>query len=283
MHVAICYACIAPLVLIFAAIGLFFFYFAYRYNFLYVYNTTVDTRGAVYARALQHLFVGIYIAQICLLGLIGTRLTQVGSIGPFVMMILLFVFTALYHVALNSALGPLLKFLPKTLEAEERRSLLEREADQEDLKNAEDPTLPHEKGDDKIDQPVHVSPEGPAPHKKPNFLTKFLHPGVYNDYQTMRRLVPNIIKEEHAAVAEEDLGLVEDAYLPPSVWADMPQLVIPRDEGGVSAQEVRDSSKVAPITDQGAYLNEKNKIIVDEDFMSNVYFEDKALKMKEMH
>lgn len=281
--IAICYACIAPLVLIFAAIGLFFFYFAYRYNFLYVYNTTVDTRGAVYARALQHLFVGIYIAQICLIGLIGTRLTQVGAIGPFIMMILLIVFTALYHIALNSALGPLLKFLPKTLEAEERRSLLEHEADREDLKNAQDPTLPHEKGDDKTEQPTYVSAEDPAPHKKPNFLTKFLHPGVYNDYQTMRRLVPNIIKAEHAPVAEEDIGLVDDAYLPPSVWADVPQLVIPRDDGGVSAQEVRDSSKVVPITDQGAYLNEKNKIIVDDDFMSAVYFEDKALKMQEMH
>jgi hypothetical protein len=262
---------------------LFFFYFAYRYNFLYVYNTGVDTRGAVYARALQHLFVGLYIAQLCLIGLFATRLDQVGAIGPFILMILLIVFTALYHVSLNSALGPLIKFLPKTLEAEERRSLLENEADREDLKNAQDPTLPHEKGDDKTEAPTHVSPEDPAPHKKPNFLTKFLHPGIYNDYQTMRRLVPNVIKPEHEGVAEEDVGLITDAYLPPSVWADIPQLVIPRDDGGVSAQEVRDSSKVVPITDQGAYFNEKNKIIVDDEFMSAVYFEDKAMRMKEMH
>lgn len=34
--IAISYACIAPLVLAFAAIGLFFFYLAFRYEFLYV-------------------------------------------------------------------------------------------------------------------------------------------------------------------------------------------------------------------------------------------------------
>lgn len=271
------------MVLIFAAIGLFFFYFAYRYNFLYVYTTTIDTRGAVYARALQHLFVGMYVGQICLIGLVGTRLSQVGAIGPFIMLIMLIVFTALYHISLNAALGPLLKFLPKTLEAEERRSLLEHEAEREDLKNAHDPSLPHEKGDEKLDQATHVSADGP-PHKKPNFLTKFLHPGIYNDYATMRRLIPNLITEEHDAVADEDeIALDRDAYLPPSVWADIPQLIIPRDEGGVSTQEVRDSSKVIPITDKGAYFNEKNKIIVDDDFMSAVYFEDKALRMKEKH
>ncbi|KAE9962844.1 hypothetical protein BLS_009961 [Venturia inaequalis] len=281
--IAICYACIAPLVLVFAAIGLFFFYFAYRYNFLYVYKTTVDTRGAVYARALQHLFVGLYIAELCLIGLFGTRLQQVGAIGPFIMMIILIVFTALYHIALNAALGPLLRYLPKSLEAEERRSLLDHEAEHEDFKNAQDPSLPREKGDNKLDQPTHVAEDAP-PHKKPNFITKFLHPGVYNDYRTMRRLIPNFVTEEHDGVANEDeIAMDRDAYLPPSVWADIPQLIIPRDDGGVSAQEVRDSSKVIPITDQGAYFNEKNKIIVDDDFMSAVYFEDKALRMKEKH
>jgi calcium permeable stress-gated cation channel len=268
-------------VMLFAAIGLFFFYFAYRYNFLYVYDTGVDTRGAVYARALQHLFVGLYVAEMCLVGLFATALPKgKGAIGPFVLMIVLLIFTALYHVSLNAALGPLTKYLPKTLDVEERRSLLEGEADHEDIKDAQDPTLPHEKGDDRIDHPAPVDPTSAAPHKKPNFLTKFLHPGVYNDYQTMRRLVPQLINPTEDI---EDEVLINDAYLPPAVWTDLPQLVVPRDDGGVSAQEVRDSSKVVSITNQGAYLNEKNKIIVDDDFMSTIYFEDKAYRMKTEH
>jgi hypothetical protein len=78
-------------------------------------------KGAGYPRALQHLFVGLYIAEACLIGLIGTSFNQSeGASGPFVLMVILLVFTAIYHVGLNSALTPLMDYLPKTLEAEER-------------------------------------------------------------------------------------------------------------------------------------------------------------------
>ena len=40
--IAICYAVVAPLVLGFAAIGLYLFYFAYRYNFMFVSNSNID-------------------------------------------------------------------------------------------------------------------------------------------------------------------------------------------------------------------------------------------------
>ncbi len=51
--IAITYGAIAPLVLGFAAIGLYLFYFAYRYNLLYVSNADIDTKGMIYPRALQ--------------------------------------------------------------------------------------------------------------------------------------------------------------------------------------------------------------------------------------
>ena len=35
---------------------------------------------------------------------------------------------------------------------------------------------------------------GPAPHKKPNMITKWLKPNVYCDYATMRRLVPKDVE-----------------------------------------------------------------------------------------
>ncbi|KIW01863.1 uncharacterized protein PV09_06712 [Verruconis gallopava] len=269
--IAICYSCIAPLVLIFAAIGIFFFYFAYRYNFLYVYNTGVDTRGAVYPRALQHLFVGLYIAEICLLGLFATRLNSKGAIGPFVLMILLLIFTALFHVGLNSALEPLIKFLPKSLEAEERLSLLQVEEGQT--------TVPRDGEAEKADVEAHngvkngaAVVDGPAPHKKPNMITKFLKPHIYNDYHTMRRLVPDMIPEDD----EFDEGMVRDAYLPPSVWSDVPILVIPKDPLGISAQEIQQTPRVIPITDEAATLNEQGKIIVDDEKMGEIYFSDKT-------
>lgn len=259
----------------FAVIGLFLFYFAYRYNFLFVYDTGVDMKGLGYPRALQQLFVGLYIAEICLLGLFATRLNNVGAIGPFVLIILLIVFTALYHVSLNSALTPLIKFLPKTVEAEERQSLLAA-ADGVDTAAAHDDVEAAQLGEGKetvADTAVTTAASNgvgtaQAPHKKPNLFTKFLKPHVYNDYSTMRRVVPSLVTAADAL----DEGLVRDAYLPPPVWAETPQLLIPRDEMGVSRQECRDTEKVGvPCSDGAAHLNEKNKIIVDDDVMNGIY------------
>ena len=71
--IAIAYSCIAPLVLGFAAVGLFFYYLSYKYNMIYVIQTKVDTKGEAYKRALQHIPTGIYIAELCLIGLFGLR------------------------------------------------------------------------------------------------------------------------------------------------------------------------------------------------------------------
>lgn len=258
--------------LLFAAIGLFFFYFAYRYNFLYVYDTGVDTRGAVYPRALQQLFVGLYIAEVCLLGLFATRLNTHGAIGPFVLMILLLLTTVIFNVGLNSALGPLIKFLPKSLEAEERLSLLAVESGQTTVakEDGHDDEKDLEPGAHKNGAGVHT--EIPGPVKKPNILTKFLHPGIYNDYHTMRKLVPGMVSDDDA----EDEGMVRDAYLPPAVWSEIPQLVIPRDSLGISQQEIHQTPSVIPIGDHGAVLNDKGKIIVDDDVMGEVFWSDKS-------
>ncbi|KAF2432622.1 putative DUF221 domain protein [Tothia fuscella] len=287
--IAICYSCIAPLVLIFAAIGLFLFYFAYRYNILYVYELGTDTKGAVYPRALQQLFVGLYIAELCLVGLFATRLSNVGALGPFILMIILLIITILYNIALNSALSPLIKYLPKTLDAEEHRGLLTEEEKIESAHRRGELTAEekldadgeHENekyGNSSTSRPISSTKPGhtSAPHKKPNFITKFLKPHIYNDYATMRRLVPNIVPQDEVM----DEGLIRDAYLPPSVWAEVPQLAIPRDEMGVSAQEVSHTRHIIPITDESATLNEKNKIVVNDDVMSALYFEDKSRRMR---
>ncbi|KAF4549097.1 Hypothetical protein D9617_23g005120 [Elsinoe fawcettii] len=254
--IAICYSCIAPFVLLFATIGLYFFYTAYRYNLLFVNNATIDTKGRVYAQALQHLFVGLYVAEVCLIGLfaIGTG-QSVGALGPLILMVAFLIFTVLYHMSLNSALKPLIDFLPKSLEAEERRLL-----DEEKHAAANGDTNGH-----------HTD-LGAAPHKKPNVLTKFLKPHVYNDFATMRRLVPREIEIRY------EPGEEENAYYNPSIIDEVPLLWIPRDPLGISAQEIRDTPKDIPITDEGASLDEKNKIVWDQEngrppiYQANIYY-----------
>merc|ERR1711881_700615 len=172
--IGITYSCIAPLVLGFATIGMSLFYLAFRYNILFVTDSQIDTKGLIYPRALQQLLTGVYLAEICLIGLFAINTT----VGPLILMIIFLVFTVLVHFSMNAALGPLLYSLPKSLEAEE-------ESFRGSLEAASNDSVVKEK---------NVSGETTAtaaPHKKPNFITKFLKPHIYSDYATLRRLVPH--------------------------------------------------------------------------------------------
>ncbi|KAK0893856.1 phosphate metabolism protein 7 [Friedmanniomyces endolithicus] len=246
--IAICYAAIAPLVLGFAAIGLFLFYIAYRYNLLFVTDASVDTKGRVYPRALQQIFVGLYLAEACLIGLFGIGLGKsIGALGPMILMILMLVFTVLYQSSLNAALTPLIDYLPKTIDAEERRLLAEEiGADGYDA-------VPNKEA-----QFAHARPaNGPAPRKKPNFLSLWLRPDIYQDYETMRRMVPKDIAVHYTQEEEQN------AFFNPAITQATPLLWIPRDGAGISHQEVRDTRQVMPVTDDGAFLDDKGKIVWD--------------------
>lgn len=128
--IAITYSAIAPLILGFASFGLFLIHQAYKYNLLFVLDhQRVDTKGLLYPRALQQLLVGVYLAEICLIGLFAIR----SAFPPMVLMILLTVVTALAHIAFNEALEPLLAAIPRVLNREEdgEENLAEREIEED--------------------------------------------------------------------------------------------------------------------------------------------------------
>lgn len=245
--IGIVYSCIAPLVLGFATIGMGLFYLAYRYNILFVTDAQIDTKGLIYPRALQQLMTGIYIAEICLIGLFGIA----ASPAPLILMVIFLIFTGLFHITLNSALDPLLYNLPKSLEAEEesiRAAILEHAAGnpEGELK---------EKSGEKVEAAA-------TPVKGPGFLTKFLKPHIYSDYATLRQLVPHDLLDADNLYEEKVAG---DAYFPPSVTAEVPLLWIPRDEAGISTQEVAHTAKIIPITDEGSTLDGNNKLVWDPE------------------
>lgn len=209
--IAISYSCIAPLVLGFAAIGLLLFYLGYRYNFIYVYQVPYDTKGLMYARALQQLFVGVYLAILCMIGLFALKIADsTKMLGPLILMIIFLIFTILYHISLNAALQPLLAYLPKTLETEERRLLAAEEVDEPDVEgNAGDlpPTPPPKStfsnsgksfdarpstGDSEYpsdtEKRLASNPQKPK-QRKVNFILKWLRPDKFADYYTLRQMV----------------------------------------------------------------------------------------------
>ncbi|PLB52172.1 DUF221 domain protein [Aspergillus steynii IBT 23096] len=239
--IALTYSCIAPLILGFAFIGLYLVYQAYRYNFLFVYDLETDTKGLVYPRALQHLLTGLYLADICMIGLFAIR----GAIGPLIIMALFTLLTILAHMSLNEALAPLNSFLPRTLETEEEAQQAKEEAY----------TLEH-----------------PPPRHRWASVWKWFHPNLYRDYAALRRKV----RRNHVEItySEEERF---NAYFEPCITARTPTLWIPRDKWGFSQQEILETDPIIPITDEGAHLDEKNKIVWDKYDPNLPFWERKVL------
>lgn len=251
-------------------------------------------KGSAYPTALQHLFVGLYIAELCLIGLFATQLNNPKVSGPFALMIILVVVTGLYHTALNASLTPLMRYLPKTLEAEEHNTHVEEPRKDEISDNIQ----PHSNGvtgtiveDQNVVEPDKAGATTTAtaevatlesktgrPRKSgnPRTLTRFFKPHVYDDYAAMRRIVPAIDLPDDPS-ANEDLA--RDAYLPPAVWTELPHLLIPRDVMGISARECRETGKVLPCSDDAATLDERNRIVVNERVMEEVWFAEKERRI----
>ncbi|KAI2714964.1 hypothetical protein CBS147354_7213 [Penicillium roqueforti] len=287
--VAIVYSCIAPLVMGFGTIGLYLFYFAYRYNLLYVSNSTIDTQGRCYTRALQQLTVGCYLSMVCLIGLfaIGTGANTM-ALGPLILMIIFLIFVILFHLSMNSAMEPLLNYLPKNLEAEEEGLLAAEKANISTLnENSKTDDMSGPGGSisasrdsgvanvdnslGSVDSAEKGLTEKSPPAPKPNFLTKFLRPDLYHNYHQLRKLVPS-----SSEIPTYPAEVERDAYCHPAVSSHPPLLWIPRDPLGVSAQEVAHTSRVIPITDEDAYLDENCKIQWNEEKGEPPIYEEKV-------
>ncbi|CAJ2513631.1 Uu.00g017500.m01.CDS01 [Anthostomella pinea] len=253
--ISITYAGIAPLMLGFATIGLSLFYLAWRYNIFFVTDTKIDTRGLIYPRALKQLFVGVYIAELCMIGIFATSV----AIGPLVLMIVFFIFSILFHMTINSALDPLLYNLPRTLGVEEL-ALRDPVALKEGLHS----------GDGELRN--GSVPQTTAAGKKAGFISKFFKPWQHCDYETLRKLVPHDRIDVHNLYTDE---VERDAYFPPSVSSPTPLLWIPEDPMGISKQEIRDTAKVIAMTDEGCTLNNKNKLEWDTESVRPPLWEEK--------
>lgn len=102
------YAIISPLILAFATAGFFLLYVAWLYTLTYVQVPASDSRGQNYPRALFQTITGLYLGQVCLLGLF-----VVGKgWGPIVLQAVGLGVTVVVHIHLNHAFDHLMKYVP---------------------------------------------------------------------------------------------------------------------------------------------------------------------------
>ena len=207
----------------------------------------------------------------CLIGLFAIRT----AIGPLILMIIYAVFVILFHISMNSAIDPLLYALPKSLQAEEESLLALEDGNTNggnhmptDKKDAHVTALDKETSND-ANSPngTHL---GPAPHKQPNALIKFLSPHKYTDYHTLRRLVPRGFAE-----IAYDPVVERDAFFHPAIASPTPVLWIPRDPMGISRQECHHSSKVIPMTDEAASFDDKGTMDWDHESARPPIYQEK--------
>ncbi|CAI1707335.1 hypothetical protein SEUBUCD646_0O00770 [Saccharomyces eubayanus] len=104
----ICYSIIAPILLFFSTFTMILLYVAYLYNLNYVLGFSFDLKGRNYPRALFQIFVGLYLSEICLLGLFIMAKTW----GPLVLEVVCIVVTALAHIHMKRKFLPLIDVVP---------------------------------------------------------------------------------------------------------------------------------------------------------------------------
>lgn len=263
--IGITYSVIAPLMLFWSTIGLFLFYLAFRYNLIFVSQTTVDTKGLIYPRALKQLFVGVYLGELCIFALFVIST----SAGPSVLMAIFIIFTILYNVTLLKTFAPLLRGLPNSLDAETQ--LASGHLGTADVAKAEAAKADAvEKGTNGASASngangAHANGESagaPTVAKQGNIIQRFLKPWIYSDYHVLQKLIPD---DDLAQVQTLSVEAEREAYLPPAAYKQVPNLWIPEDIAGVSKQEIAETSHVIPISDEGCTLDEKNNLHWDEE------------------
>lgn len=283
--IGIVYSVISPLILLFNICTFSLFWMVYRYNMLYVNNFRFDTGGLLFPRAINQLFTGIYVMEVCLVGLFFLVQDEQGRVACFpqaIIMIILTIATMLYQYTLQSAFGPLLTYLPITLEdnavigdekfAKEHGEwgrLAAEEEDGDDLNEVLEAREKRERAMDRQAEDIEMreierrrdggpggsSSEEPITTTDPTGKREVKHHKFGKDVeaQSERRmtghsqinqrpelaLFANIADEIEDLSPEERDILVARAFQHEALRAKRPVIWIPRDDLGISDDEIR--------------------------------------------
>ncbi|KAF5231504.1 hypothetical protein FANTH_13365 [Fusarium anthophilum] len=254
--ISIIYSIIAPFLLLWSTVSMGLFYLAYRYNVLYVVDTDVDTCGLVYPQALKQLLFGVYVAEMCLVGMFIVS----KAAGPAFLMIIFLSLTILYHVSLVKVLNPLLYTFP--FSPFERGPIVQTQHKKsEDVQVRNSAVATSEVAGKSSTAYEDLSTATGGDHTKTHFISEWLKSRIFIDYAAVERLV------HHGDPKEPEYS--EDAkthfYYPPSATSKAPFLWIPGDDTGVSNNEAIETINIAGISNMCCYINRRNGIQWETD------------------
>lgn len=260
---ALSYSSIAPLILGFSTIGFYLLYLGYRYNAIFTLGTNVSTQGASYARAMKQLITGIYLSEICLLGLFGIGIGKSKqSIGPLVLMFAFLVATIAWQIWLGRSL-----------------SKLEDSVSLEQGPSVHESTDVEKNGSSSAAEHNTKSASVPAPPRKTGFvagLREFFYPDT--SAASISRIVSENLAGDTTQYTQEEH---DEAYIHPAIISEVPIIWIARDKYGLSKQEIaatqKEAGEAVEITDEGAWFDDKGKVAWSEEIQKAPIYEDEKI------
>ncbi|CEG73424.1 hypothetical protein RMATCC62417_08811 [Rhizopus microsporus] len=228
------YGVIAPLILPFVCLFFCLQYFVYLYQFLYVFELSYETAGRAFPRAIRHIYIGLFISQLTLIGLFAIRKD---ALGQMVLMIITLILTAFALFYYDKAFKPLFKFLPVCIfePVESKVELAKGESVTSDSSD-----LTHHNHADAVPQTSPLSKVAThSPTRTPTeafearrHLLDRLHDEELHDERKLKVDDPRVINTAKSLYATE-------AYMHPSVYAPKPTVWLPEDDLGITQKEIK--------------------------------------------
>ncbi|KAK6459199.1 uncharacterized protein RJT20DRAFT_148771 [Scheffersomyces xylosifermentans] len=281
--VTLAFAIIAPMILLFATVAFFLIYIAFCHNLTYVFVEGPDTRGLHYPRALFQTFVGIYIGQVCLLGIFAVG----KGWGPIVLQVIGLVATVFCHVNLSESFDHLITVVPvdcmraldgvsqtasfggasdyqsKVLDRKRKtnsgafdKQIAEDKEEQEKVKQdimAEDAEI--NAGETERTLIPLLADRDFKKTESQNPFVRFVRPDVFLNYRHAKQQLPATYNIEPK---DEDN---KHAYDMPVISAPCPGVWIPKDPMGFSHGQIEDFAGIVDMSDENATFDEKGNII----------------------
>lgn len=278
--IVLAYAIISPLIIVFASAAFFLLYVAMSYTLTYVMVPGTDSRGLHYPKSLLQIFTGIYIGQVCMIGIFAVG----KGWGPIVLQAISIGVTVFAHIHLKQAFNHLVQVVPLDCmrpldgysetpsfsgETEYKSKVLDRkyrkgQVDEQDIKK-------DEKVQEKVAEALVKSDieftEGETINsivplladrdfkkiESTNPIVRFFRPDVFLNYRHVKSILP----------ASYNIEPPQDdnpkAYALPEQSAGLPGVWIPEDPMGLSKKEIEEHSSYINISDENGTLNKKGK------------------------
>ncbi|KAJ6588857.1 hypothetical protein B0H19DRAFT_1101507 [Mycena capillaripes] len=240
--IALVYSVISPIINGLACFAFFAFYQLYKYLFLWQFEQppASDTGGLFFPKAITHMFVGLYIQQICMAGLFFLARDDnknATSTPQAILMIALIVLTILFQLLIGNSFGPLKHALPL--------SLADKTFSAAPIERAETVATTHNNGGP---EEVHEMTEPKSAKRASSLHENEEYEGLTDSQKTSNRAA--------RVKSEEEYGFAHPA-------ASRPQRIVwfPHDRLGLAEEELRGCREAGvECSVKDAEMNEKGKV-----------------------